>query len=66
MSNKITFCSPDDLYFDEKNPRLVEAKKTSNQGTILNTLWRTEDVKSIVMSILANSFFPNEALYVIE
>lgn len=66
MSIKITRFSPDLLFFDERNPRLVEMEKTTNQTKILNTLWRTEDVKVIVMSILANNFFPNEALYIIE
>lgn len=67
MNSNIIQCNPDELYFDEQNPRLVEnPTNTSNQDKILNVLWREQDIKVLVMSILANGFFPNEALYAVE
>lgn len=67
MNNNIFQCNPEDLFFDEQNPRLVEnPTKTSDQNRILNVLWREQDIKVLVMSILANGFFPNEVLYAVE
>jgi hypothetical protein len=66
MSVIIEQCPPDELYFDEKNPRFAGLENTMDQNKILNNLWRTQDAKGIVISILANGFFPNEALYVIS
>lgn len=56
----------EELFFDVKNPRLVEYEQTSDENKILNLLWENMAINEIVMSILANGFFENEALYVVE
>lgn len=56
------------LYFDKENPRLVNYPeiKTKKEAYILNILWTQMAVSEIVMSILANGFFENEAMFVIK
>lgn len=54
------------LYFDTKNPRLVEYSQLKNEDEIIQALWNDMAVNEIVMSILANGFFENEALYAIQ
>lgn len=67
MNNQIIQINPNQLYFDRKNPRLVAVNPVpANQEKILNILWHEQNVKELVMSILANGFFPTEALYVVE
>ena len=68
MSNKkqIVRYGAQDLHFDYKNPRLVESGPLRNEDEIITTLWDKMGVNEIVMSILANGFFENEALYAIE
>ena len=51
------------LHFDEKNPRLVEYAPLESEENIIQILWDNMAVNEIVMSILANGFFENEALY---
>lgn len=63
---QIVKCKVEELFFDVKNPRLVEYEQTSDEYKILNLLWENMAVNEIVMSILANGFFENEALYVVE
>ena len=55
-----------ELYFDAKNPRLVEYSQLKTEDEIIQALWDNMAVNEIVMSILANGFFENEALYVIK
>ncbi len=62
---QIEKCKAQELYFDVKNPRLVEFEHTSDETKILNILWDNMAVNEIVMSILANGFFENEAMYVV-
>lgn len=67
MDNQIIRINPKQLFFDRKNPRLVAVNPVpANQEKILNILWHEQNVKELVMSILANGFFPTEALYVVE
>ncbi len=54
-----------ELHFDSKNPRLVEYSHLKTEDAIIQTLWDNMAVNEIVMSILANGFFENEALYAI-
>lgn len=55
-----------ELHFDPRNPRLVEYEKNMDEGKILNCLWDDMAVDQIVLSILANGFFENEAMYAVE
>lgn len=55
-----------ELYFDTKNPRLVEYSQLKTEDEIIQALWDNMAVNEIVMSILANGFFENEALYAIK
>lgn len=63
---KIEFLKADDLHFDMKNPRLVEFQGLNDEKAVLNVLWKNMDIGELIMSILANGFFENEALYVVE
>ena len=58
--------NPSELYFDEKNPRLVEYAPLKSEDRIIQVLWENMAVNEIVMSILANGFFENEALYAVN
>lgn len=60
--------SPDVLYFDYENPRLVEFAINSNtsEDEILNILWSEMAVDEIVQSIISNGYFQNEALIAVE
>ena len=59
--------SADKLFFDLKNPRLLQFNLQHADDTqILNVLWREMAVKDIVMSIQANGFFETEPLLAIE
>ena len=62
---QIERCKAQELFFDIKNPRLVEFEQTTDESKILNILWDNMAVNEIVMSILANGFFENEAMYVL-
>lgn len=57
-----------DLHFDPKNPRLIEFSIDHNtpEKIILNILWSEMAVDEIVLSILTNGFFTNEALLAVE
>lgn len=55
-----------ELHFDLKNPRLVEYAPLGSENDIIQVLWENMAVNEIVMSILANGFFENEALYAIK
>lgn len=56
---------PDDLLFDEHNPRL-QGRGEDMQEAILSILWREFAVDEIVLSIAANGFFPYEPLFVAQ
>ena len=57
-----------DLHFDHKNPRLIEFSidRSTSEKKILNILWSEMAVDEIVLSILANGFFDNEALLAVK
>lgn len=55
-----------ELYFDSKNPRLVERPQLKSEDEIIQVLWDSMAVNEIVMSILSNGFFENEALYAVS
>lgn len=63
---KIEEFSPDELYFDEKNPRLVEMGYAADvsEEEILKTLWYAMDVREIVLSIAASGFFSIDPIIV--
>lgn len=52
-----------ELFFDARNPRLVEAGQPHSQKEILKVLWRQFAVDEIVLSIAANGYFPYEPLF---
>ena len=56
----------DKLYFDRKNPRLVEFGLTdqSTQQEILRILWDAMDVREVAMSIVASGFFEHDPLII--
>lgn len=56
----------DALNFDIKNPRLVEFFDTLKEEDIINVLWSNMAVNELVLSILANGFFTNEAMYAVR
>lgn len=66
--NKVTEFSADQLYFDVHNPRLVEfaISEGTSEDVILNTLWSEMAVDEIVLSILANGYFENEAMLAVK
>lgn len=57
-----------DLQFDCHNPRLIEFSidERTPEKRILNILWAEMAVDEIVLSILANGFFDNEALLAVR
>jgi len=58
--------SPDDLLFDEDNPRLQGRGEGTPQEEILRTLWREYAVDEIALSIAANGYFEYEPMLVTE
>jgi hypothetical protein len=62
--DQITYVPTADLYFDAKNPRLVEAGAPGSQKEILRILWREFAVDEVALSIAANGYFPYEPLFV--
>ena len=65
QKNDVLPLSPDVLFFDLKNPRLVETSlvSDSDEVEILRVLWREMAVEEIAMSIAANGFYAHEVLY---
>ena len=57
------FINVDDLYFDERNPRLQGRGVGESQDTILGILWREFAVDEVAYSIAANGFFPYEPVF---
>ena len=56
-----------DLFFDLKNPRLVEFNEingNTSEEQIIKILWEAMDVRELVLSISASGFFQNEPLIV--
>lgn len=54
---------PNELYFDDRNPRLGADGLT--QDTIIERLWRSFAVDEIAMSIATNGFFGYEPLFAV-
>lgn len=57
-----------ELQFDRHNPRLIEFSidQNTSEKKVLNILWAEMAVDEIVLSILANGFFDNEALLAVQ
>ena len=55
MAQSIEYHQVDELYFDVKNPRLVEFNITAStsEKNIMKILWKYMAIDEIVMSILA-------------
>jgi hypothetical protein len=56
-----------ELFFDIRNPRLVEFNEINPQTTeerIIEILWEAMDVKELVLSIAASGYFENEPLII--
>ncbi len=61
----VTQVPVEDLYFDHRNPRLVEFEgitEATSEDAIIKVLWDAMDVKEIVMSIAASGYFTHEPL----
>jgi hypothetical protein len=59
--------SPQDLYLDHENPRLVEEIGPSrSQDEIIRHIWKQFDAAEIALSIAHNGFFKHEPLYAIR
>jgi hypothetical protein len=58
--------SPDQVYFDEANPRLQGRGEGESQESILAILWREFAVDEVALSIAASGFFAHEPVFVIE
>ena len=68
MQGTNTTIPTDNLFFDHKNPRLVEfgvSEETSDEA-ILELLWDSMGVEELVWSIAASGFFDNERLIVVS
>ena len=58
---------PSALHLDPDNPRLADKSfSVENQDEILRWLWRNKSVNELVDSILANTFWKHEELFVTE
>jgi hypothetical protein len=55
--------SEESLLLDAHNPRFYGVDGSSDQQSMLRTLWREFSVDEIAMSIAANGFFPYEPLF---
>ena len=68
VSLEATKVSTNELHFDRHNPRLIEFSidDKTTEKEILNVLWSEMAVDEIVLSILANGFFDNEALLAVK
>ncbi len=60
--------SVDDLYFDPRNPRLIEYVDGdhSNQDELLKILYQHMAVDELAMSIASSGYFAHEPLFVVE
>ncbi len=63
LPSEVMYVSTSKLFFDSKNPRLVEAGGPESQKEILRILWREFAVDEIALSIAANGYFPYEPLF---
>jgi hypothetical protein len=61
----VELMATDELYFDERNPRLQGRGEGTSQQQILRTLWDEFAVDEIALSIVANGFFGHEPLFVV-
>ncbi len=61
---QVKYVPASELFFDSRNPRLVEAGAPESQKEILRILWRQFAVDEIALSIAANGYFPYEPLFV--
>jgi hypothetical protein len=55
--------SPDELFFDEQNPRLQGEVEGQSQDDILKKLWDEFAVDEVALSITANGFFQYEPMF---
>src|SRR5690606_27338181 len=55
----------DELMLDYENPRLSSGSTPSSEMDILKTLWTEMSVDEVALSIAANGFFQEEALFAI-
>ncbi len=64
----VTLESPNDLFFDGKNPRLVELVEGSipSQEQLVTILWENMAIDELVMSISASGYFSYEPLIAIK
>ncbi|MDQ1351430.1 MAG: ParB protein [Acidobacteriota bacterium] len=65
--DKIIMMSVSELFFDIRNPRMVEFNELTPQTTekrIIEILWEAMDVRELVLSIAASGYFKNEPLIV--
>ncbi len=64
---EMEWVSPDDLFFDERNPRLTaRGDEASTQDEILLSLWRDFAVDELALSLAANGYFQYDPLFVAE
>ena len=62
--NKVEFVDTDRLLLDPENPRLTGTRLSlKEQNEIVRVLWAERSVNEIVDSILANGYWPHEALF---
>jgi hypothetical protein len=64
-AHPITNVAVERLLLDDKNPRLTSGKDATSQLELLKVLWTEMSVDEVALSIAANGFFPEEALFVI-
>ena len=67
--SQFDFLKVDNLYFDYKNPRLVEFEEINKQSTdqeVIEVLWDAMDVKELILSISNSGYFKNDPLIVCE
>jgi hypothetical protein len=67
IMNSIEKMPVSDLFFDTRNPRLVEFNDINSQSSvekIVEKLWIAMDVRELVLSIAASGYFENEPLIV--
>jgi hypothetical protein len=64
--DKIVWLDTDDLYLDERNPRLAGGAAKRDQQSLLAELWQEGALDELGLSIAENGFFPEEPLFVVE
>ena len=64
----VDYVSPDDLFFDLKNPRIAEfgLGPGTPEKEIIQILWDVMGIEEIVLSIRASGFFDHEPLIAVK